>query len=161
MATIKQHFFNGVERNWRIKGIYCLTLEVNLFCSHFIGQNKIRALSNSRGPGNIGEELNVWQTSQFLPQSCHTELKSTSLKRPHRSPCFASLNNILSPYSLFYKREKYFYLIPFTVSAMRILPTYLSKCLSPEYSIICQLPFLKCPMESQFSVGYMRPSPHI
>lgn len=60
-GPIMEHFFDGVERNWRIKGTYYLTLEVTPISSAHISLARIRYKHclNSRGPGNIGEELNI------------------------------------------------------------------------------------------------------
>lgn len=68
-GPIMEHFFDGVERNWRIKDTYYLTLEVTTisFAHISLARIKYKHCINSRGPGNTGEELNIWQASQRLP----------------------------------------------------------------------------------------------
>lgn len=51
----------------------------HLFCSYSLARIRYKHCLNSRRPGNIGEELSIWQASQSLPQSCHMEMKSISL----------------------------------------------------------------------------------
>lgn len=60
-GPIMEYFFDGVERNWVIKGTYCLTLEVIPISSAHISlaRKRYKHCLNLRGPGKKGEELNI------------------------------------------------------------------------------------------------------
>lgn len=77
----------GMEVDWRIMGVYSLSLEVTADSSPHISlaRRRHRHCLTSRGPGDTGEELSVWKTSQRLPQ-LSSQLKSASLQQPHSGP---------------------------------------------------------------------------